>query len=387
MNSIPLSPEDSKKLIRQELKNRPINPIEIHVCGSSITVYRIGLPIQYLSHDRVNRRIYDFLKQDELSDAAIEKELYDRSLARQIRQNGGIIEPLYVMTNGVVIEGNRRLSAVRKLNRDFPDNKSFSNIPCFLLPENVNENILKHLLLNWHIAGRKPYQPFERASFIADLVNDSTEADVAAELGKSKYEISKIVSAFELTSQYGQYIEEGERTGKFKHKKKSFSEKFSTFEAILKDQAAIAKTAYFKLRYAQNIDRFRDTVPQKERFHTWVRDDIFPLIQQEIIAYSMNDTKHIVEIMSYGNGNGKLWNQLQTVNSMKVILDIMEETHPEQGEEGKKYEKILAATKAVGLLLINSDEISMLKSGNKMKMKRFIDLHDILDRILAEINR
>lgn len=100
-------------------------------------------------------QIEDFLSQLE----------HVAQLKISIERNGGIIEPLYVKDGDfIVLEGNSRLAACRALHRENPD--ICQKLPCRLLPNDIDDEAVFILLGQYHIIGRKDWEPFEQANYL-----------------------------------------------------------------------------------------------------------------------------------------------------------------------------------------------------------------------------
>lgn len=116
-----------------------------------------------------NPRVYSVLNNssEEPSQEAIEREMCEmeriKELKVSIESNGGLTDPLIVKDN-VVLEGNCRLAAYRILNRTNPSR--WGLVKCMILPSDISDEAIFKLLSQYHIIGRKDWEPFEQATYL-----------------------------------------------------------------------------------------------------------------------------------------------------------------------------------------------------------------------------
>lgn len=127
-------------------------------------------------------------------------------------------EPLIAVPHGDqfrVIEGNRRLTALRGLSDDdlrdqfAVENKGWKRLPLANLPEGLpvlvveDESTVAPLLGFRHISGIEPWDPHAQARYIARLVNEQNQTlDYVAELvGRSTTEVKAMYRDFDILEQ------------------------------------------------------------------------------------------------------------------------------------------------------------------------------------------
>ena len=139
-----------------------------------------------------NPRIYSILNnvsakpsQEEIEDTLTEME-HVKQLVVAIKANDGLIDPLIVKDNDMtVLEGNSRLAAYRILAKSDP--VKWANVKCRVLPHEISDKAIFTLLGQYHIIGRKDWNPYEQAGYLYRRVK-STNVDIdiiAKELGLS----------------------------------------------------------------------------------------------------------------------------------------------------------------------------------------------------------
>ena len=118
-----------------------------------------------------NPRVYNVLKFEGSDPTQEEIERYMcsqdhvKQLKVSIESNGGLIDPLMVQDGTmVVLEGNSRLAAYRLLCAKDPI--KWGKVKCKLLPKDISEATIFALLGQFHIVGRKDWDPFEQAHYL-----------------------------------------------------------------------------------------------------------------------------------------------------------------------------------------------------------------------------
>lgn len=139
------------------------------------------------------------------SQKAIEKEIWDldsvHELYFQIKNNGGLIEPILVKGNEV-IEGNCRLCCYRQLYEKAIDSEKgiWREIPARVLPSNLSEVEVFILLGTIHVTAKTPWDPFEKASYIYRM-SSKLEKDweqIARLLGMEKGEVWRAAEVYQF---------------------------------------------------------------------------------------------------------------------------------------------------------------------------------------------
>jgi len=149
--------------------------------GHEIRISHEEVEQKRLRFYEANPRIYSLLRQDgggHPTQEQIEKQLlameHVKVLIQDIKQHGGLIEPLIVRDQTYdVLEGNSRLAAYRALARQDP--VKWAKIRCTILPHDVDEKLVFALLAQVHIKGKKDWAKYEQAGF---LYRRSTEQKI-----------------------------------------------------------------------------------------------------------------------------------------------------------------------------------------------------------------
>ena len=148
-----------------------------------------------------NPRVYSSLNMDggDPSQDEIEEHMCNMDHVKQLKvsieSNGGLIDPLIVRDGDfTVLEGNSRLAAYRLLCRT--DAITWGKVKCELLPADIDDSAIFALLGQYHIIGRKDWDPFEQANYLYRR-HQQTRLPVeymAQELGISKQKADKMIN-------------------------------------------------------------------------------------------------------------------------------------------------------------------------------------------------
>jgi len=156
-----------------------------------------------------------------------------KSLYNEIKYSGGLSEKPIVDAELIVVEGNRRIVCLRRLDdqakngelTDFSEER-FETVQCLMLPPNTDPKDLDLLIARVHVSGKKEWTPLSQAEQIFDMVNKHNlpRREVASALSLSSQRIEVMFEAFKATLEYGNIYPDDE--GKWMHKFSYFYELF-----------------------------------------------------------------------------------------------------------------------------------------------------------------
>ena len=141
----------------------------IDISGTRINVRIEELPVLDLRFYEENPRVYTILRSNGVtpSQEEIEEHMLSLEHVKTLRQSikkVGLIDPLIVRDGDfVVLEGNSRLAAYRKLAKD---PIKWGKVKCKILPKDIDQSTILTILGQYHIVGRKDWSPFEQAGFL-----------------------------------------------------------------------------------------------------------------------------------------------------------------------------------------------------------------------------
>lgn len=142
----------------------------IDISGTRICVKIEELPVLELRFYEENPRVYTILRSNggTPSQEEIEEHMLSLEHVKTLRQSieeVGLIDPLIVRDGDfVVLEGNSRLAAYRKLAKKDPI--KWGKVKCKILPKDIEQSTILTILGQYHIVGRKDWSPFEQAGFL-----------------------------------------------------------------------------------------------------------------------------------------------------------------------------------------------------------------------------
>ena len=176
------------------------------VAGKDVSVTHETVPIESLRLDSDNPRIRFQLHrsgktrptQDDLQKLIKEQPGYD-GLQKTIRIAGGIHDPVVVRHDGIVVEGNTRVTVVTTLHKAMPANSRWNTIPIMRLPKDVPAQAIAMLMASYHVAGKNKWLAFAKADQIYHLVHTykCTPEQIADETrNMSKREVEQTLEAY-----------------------------------------------------------------------------------------------------------------------------------------------------------------------------------------------
>ena len=149
----------------------------IDISGTRINVRIEELPVLELRFYEDNPRVYTILRSNggSPSQDEIEEHMLSMDHVKTLRQSikeVGLIDPLIVRDGDyVVLEGNSRLAAYRKLVKEDPI--KWGKVKCKVLPRDIEQSTVLTILGQYHIVGRKDWSPFEQAGFLVRGLADT----------------------------------------------------------------------------------------------------------------------------------------------------------------------------------------------------------------------
>jgi len=178
--------------------------------GKEVQVEVRRVPQADLRFYSENPRVYSVVNarggvatQEEIEETLSEMD-HVKQLVASIRANGGLTDPLLVRDGDlVVLEGNSRLAAYRLLAASDP--VKWGYVKCKLLPKDIEEDDVFALLGEYHIIGRKDWEPFEVAGYLyrRNKVYKRSATTMAKEMGLSAAEITRQIETYEFMVTHG----------------------------------------------------------------------------------------------------------------------------------------------------------------------------------------
>lgn len=165
------------------------------------------VPIASLQFYEDNPRIYSLVQSENLTQGEIEEKMCSFDYVKQLAQSikaVGLVDPIIVRQSDMaVLEGNSRLAAFRMLAKNEPH--QFSKIKARLIVDEITDESVDILLGQYHIVGRKDWDPYEQASFMHRQTMRGVSVDQLSEsYGLSKSEVKRYISTYEFMVQHNE---------------------------------------------------------------------------------------------------------------------------------------------------------------------------------------
>lgn len=336
--------QDESRITMAAVKTRLID-------GREVEYEDIRVPISKLVLDPKNPRI-QFELRTRLGTNASDEKLEDLLWARDgvkrlyaaIKQDGGVSEPLFLraLPDGkyIVLEGNQRTVATRRLQTKEPNNPRFSTVPAWVFGEDLSDGETAVLLAELHVAGKDEWRPYEQAKHIFDLsdVYGKSQDWIATKLRLSKSQVGQKMLAYQALNEYLKDTQDTDLKA---------INKFSFFEELMKKRP-------LKEHYTADPDF-------KKRFQQWVKHE--KLIDAK-------DVRKLPEILESPDALKALED-----DGIKAAERILITDKPELGSD--LFASIKKATEYINGA--PQTELKALKAGDAKKLKIVRDLHRALE--------
>lgn len=155
----------------------------------------------------LNPRVYSVLNVDEdvePDQATIFNHMKSLEHTKELKasiQMQGLLTPLIVYKDNIVVEGNSRLAAYRLLWQSDPE--QWEKVRCYMLPPEVTDDDVFTLLAIRHINGQKDWEPIEQGGFLYRRLQQTRRPvnAIAGEIGVTPGIAKKLVTVYEMMVQ------------------------------------------------------------------------------------------------------------------------------------------------------------------------------------------
>ncbi|MHB8928360.1 MAG: hypothetical protein ACYC9Q_12050 [Bacillota bacterium] len=257
-----------------------------------------------------------------VTDNVIEKALFDldstKDLIRDIEDNRGLLEAVIVL-DSVVIEGNTRLLAYRRLYERVPHDQHWRNIRAHVIQEKLSSDEVFSLLSNYHIKGKTQWDLFEKAAYMDKMVREGKTIDQVRKIAGSKGpRVETMLKSYHaMKDVYLKKVDGTEDVQESLHK-------FSYFDALFSNKGLAGN-----LEHSEFLDEFCD----------WVIEGRLPKAQ---------DVRELDKIL--GNKKAKeifLDDSLVPRDAFREAAYKAYESHPEKAKgfygDVQKFRELIAA--------------------------------------------
>lgn len=176
----------------------------ILIRGEEVDVQRGKIDHKKLKFYPENPRLYSLVRPDEgepdqeAIQARLVKMDHVKELIHSIKENGGLMEPIFVHGETYeVLEGNSRLAAYRRLAEADPF--SWAEMKCVLLPATFEKERIFAFLGQLHIVGKKDWAPFEQAGFLyrRHKREGISVEDISSQINLPKSDVKNLIKTYE----------------------------------------------------------------------------------------------------------------------------------------------------------------------------------------------
>lgn len=345
-----------KRLEREVI---PLGPTQVE-----LELAEIG--IEELRLDPANPRLSFKLHASGLTDPS-QKELQDLlwedqdvlALRRSIAATGGLIEAIIVQEDGTVLEGNCRLTCIRKLDAEAKGkDPRWKTIRARILPPGVDRKTIDVLLGELHIAGKNEWSPFEQAAHLYSMRQRGyKEEDLAGMYRQSKSYINAKIRAYKLMAETFVPLAQSEHPDM-----KNPDRYWSWFEEFYKGCKPSAPGK-------ENAKRVYDGRELEEKFCGWVASKKIPKAEQTRQLAKMIEDKEAMKIFEK--------------SGIEKAFDFVADKDPTVGS--KLWKQIHAATDM--LVTMPLDDLEDLRNGDDAKQRIFDELAAAVDRVRKETKK
>lgn len=173
--------------------------------GEEIPVKQRKMPLKDVLLDPSNPRIQHAVKQihgnGAINQDDLRKLILERpgvpELFKSIRDNGGLLEPIYVRPDGRIIEGNCRAASYMKLHGINKSEKRWQTIRAVFVP-NITDRQVAILQGHYHIAGKNKWAAYEKAGHLHAMRTGlgMDEKAIAKTLGMREHDVIRDLKAY-----------------------------------------------------------------------------------------------------------------------------------------------------------------------------------------------
>lgn len=232
-------------------KTESPEPRTLTVDGQVLPGEHMALPLEKLTLSPRNPRIRRLLRRKPTpTPEEIQKFLLEEDgvadLQRQIRDNGGLVDPIIVDENYEVIEGNCRLAIYMKLRDGRRHEAQWKTIPAYVLTGKVTSRQVLILQAIYHVHSNKiKWGAYEQQAHLQVMRHDEgmEPAEIARVLGLSTNNVNTLLDAYAaMTKHYVAKTKPGEDKKVWSHFHELYKNpKLSAFRSNDKNLKTFAK--------------------------------------------------------------------------------------------------------------------------------------------------
>lgn len=364
------------------------------------TVYKI--PLEYLKYNKKNGRIATYISQfideghefpndTEKFNNIIEKFIEDSNpdALKKTKQNIKAMsqrEPAVVLSNGIIIDGNRRFTSLRQLSKEGAG-AEFNYLEAAILDaEKYSDKEIKRLELNLQhaVESRVDYNPIDRlVDIYRDLIENDDAFTIEEYATETQNQISKVKEDLEIAKLLVDYLEFINKPKKF------YIARYQKVDGPLREIYKILKSNKIDESDKDDIKEFLFTnimaldgdVTRRIRELKNVFED--SKLSEEVLL-ELDDDELLDDVTDYFNNN-------ESTDKVELSNELTDKVRDitENFVERKKYKNArnqpMEMLKKAAISLKDVDRDSLKRLDEKSK-KKFTELLDDVKKQIDELS-
>ena len=272
----------------------------------------VKVPLDKLKIDVGNVRFSHL--DEKLTEKKMEEMIWSEhdtvNLYNQIKEAKGLYEPPVINLDFVVIEGNRRVVCLRRLQKEAKEGKlpgvsktQYDFVNCRQIASEATILDINLYLAAIHISGKKPWPLFNRAKRINELheTYNLSYDKLAKILGMGKITVIRTVDAYNQTLKYREkYNDEEDWYRKFSYfeelyRKKPLRDFVSKQENLDKFITWVHDGKFSDHRQVRSLDRILADPDARHIFETGTSDEAIRLLEEKDPTMKSREFKQITK--------------------------------------------------------------------------------------------
>ncbi len=174
--------------------------------GEAIPIQHQKMPLTDVKLDpnnpRIQHAVQQAAKKGQIGQDELRKLILDQpgvsDLFKSIRDNGGILEPIYVRSDGRIIEGNCRAASYLRLHEIKKNDARWHTIPAVFVPK-ITDRQVAILQGQYHVAGRNKWRAYEKIGHMHHMHTNlgMDEKTIAQALGVKERDVIRDLKAYQ----------------------------------------------------------------------------------------------------------------------------------------------------------------------------------------------
>jgi hypothetical protein len=179
----------------------------ISIDNQPVEVEHQRVPVGSLKLDSDNPRLRYLIRKlphtpttAELANMLLDQMDFADDLFKQIRDNGGIHDPVHVLHDDVVVEGNTRVACLLRLAQKQPGDPRWKRVPILRLPKSITPKQVAILQGNFHVQAKNKWKAYAKAEHLHYMHKTLRMplGDIAKALGMQERIVERLIGQYEM---------------------------------------------------------------------------------------------------------------------------------------------------------------------------------------------